>query len=91
MCDRSNELADEKVIPYPFIGILTGVPANDPEQYANLRAEALWGLRERFRTGDIDIDPDDEELAAQLVEVRMTKPTSRGQTLMESKHDYIRR
>jgi hypothetical protein len=41
----------------------TGV---DNERFINARAENYWTLRELFEAGDIDIDPDDDKLAAQL-------------------------
>jgi hypothetical protein len=38
----------------------------DKERFVNARAEDHWTLRERFEQGGIDLDPDDEKLAAQL-------------------------
>jgi hypothetical protein len=75
---------------YPVIDMQAGASADDPVRYANARAEWFWGLRERFQDGDIDIDPDDDELAAQLGSLRY-KHTSRGQMLIESKDDMKKR
>lgn len=70
----------------PVRGVSVSSKAIDPEHYANLRAEGFWGLRERFETGDIDIDPDDEDLAAQLANIKR-KPTSAGKEQIVSKKD----
>lgn len=82
--DRGVELKQ------PFLGINVGESAADKESYANLKAELYWGLRERFQAGDIDIDEDDEDLAAQLVELKYQR-TSRGQLKIESKEDLKKR
>lgn len=58
--------------------------------FINLRAQGWWELRERFQDNAIDIDPDDEELAAQLVDIRF-KHTSTGKLQIESKADMKRR
>jgi len=58
--------------------------------FINLRAEGFWSLRERFQEGTIDIDPDDDDLAAQLVDLRF-KRTSSGKIQVESKDDMRRR
>ncbi len=65
-------------------GLSVAVGARDKEQYANKRAELFWGLRERFEAGDIDLDPEDEELAADLSNIKY-KPNSRGQIQIELK------
>ena len=38
----------------------------DKERFVNRRAEDYWTLREIFEAGEVDIDPDDDLLAAQL-------------------------
>ncbi len=70
-------------------GINVGRRAKDHEGFANLRAEAAWFVRELFRNGDIDIDPLDEDLVAQLVEIRYKRQGSRIQ--IESKDEMKRR
>lgn len=91
MCDRAKEIAaDQKESrnTRQTAGVIEGVKVStaaiNSEDFVNLRAEGYWGLRERFQEGQIDLDPDDDDLAAQLVDVR-TKPSSTGRTQIESK------
>lgn len=65
---------------------------NIPEDigFVNLRAEACWKVRERFEKGLIDIDPKDDALAAQLVDIRY-KRTSTGKIKIESKDEMKKR
>lgn len=82
--DRGRELKGDTVE-----GVNVSEASSKPEKFANLRAELWWGLRERFDPklgGDIDIDPEDEELATQLSSVKW-KLNSRGQIVIESKDD----
>ena len=74
----------------PFVEASAGSRATDPERYANARAEWFWCLRERFESGDIDIDPADEELAHELATLRW-KPDSRGRVTIEAKDDMKKR
>ncbi len=71
-----------------IIEILPGKPASDSKHYANWRAQAWWNVREMFDpdNGTIDIDPDDDELAAQLSSL-LYKPDRLGRTLIWSKED----
>lgn len=71
-------------------GVQVGSAAHNPEQFINLRAEIFWGLRTRFQDGEIDIDPADEDLAAQLCDLRY-KTTSSGKIQIESKDEMRRR
>jgi len=75
---------------YPVIDMQAGAAAIDNEHYLNARAEWWWGLRERFEQGDIDIDPDDDDMAAQLGSIKY-KYTARGQVQIESKDDMKKR
>jgi hypothetical protein len=68
----------------PATEMQSGQAAADPERFLNARAEWWWGLRDRFETGDIDID--NEDLAGQLSNIKF-KFTSRGQIQIESKED----
>jgi hypothetical protein len=68
----------------PVAAASAGKKANDPEKYANQRSEWFWGLRCRFESKDIDIDPADEDLAAQLCAIRW-KPDSRGRVQLQKK------
>lgn len=82
--DRAKELG------LPVVEANAGARANDPERYVNARAEWFWGLRERFESGEIDIDAADEELAYELATIRW-KPDSRGRVQIESKDDMKKR
>lgn len=75
---------------HDVVDMQSGAAAIDNEHFANARAEWWWGLRQRFEQGDIDIDPDDDELAAQLGAIKY-KYTARGQVLIESKDDMRKR
>lgn len=73
----------------PAIEMRAGFSASDSERFANKRAEWWWGLRERFESGDIDIE-DDEELISQLSNIKY-KINSRGQIQVESKDEMRKR
>ncbi|MEU4224292.1 hypothetical protein AB0F17_08365 [Nonomuraea sp. NPDC026600] len=75
---------------HDVLDMQSGAGAIDREHYVNARAEWWWGLRERFEAGDIDLDPVDDELAAQLGTLKY-KFTARGQVLIESKDDMKKR
>lgn len=82
-----DRLAEQKK---PVVPIVSGARAADPEHFANWRAESWWAIRDRFESGDIDIDPNDHELLAELSSI-CYKRTSRGQILIESKDEAKRR
>jgi hypothetical protein len=86
-----------------FVGVNVGqapIPDPDPVKakvdeklgigFANLRAQLWWNLRTMFENENIDIDIDDEELAAELVEIRYFRNSS-GKIQVESKQDMISR
>ena len=75
---------------WPVIDMQSGAGSLDPDHFLNARAQWWWAVRKRFEAGDIDIDPADEELAAQLGSVKF-KYTSRGQIQIESKADMKKR
>jgi hypothetical protein len=74
----------------PAAGLKGGTAPIDKERFVNKRAEWFWTLRERFENGEIDIDPDDDRLAAQLGAIKW-KLTSRGQIQIESKDEMRKR
>jgi hypothetical protein len=74
----------------PIEGITVSNAAEEDEFYYNLRAELWWKVRELFEAGNIDLDPDDEDLAAELASVRY-KRNSRGQIQIETKDEAKRR
>jgi len=94
--DRGQEL--EK----PVLGINVGTaPYDDPELteeekkligpgFVNLRAQLWWNVRTLFEHNLVDLDPEDEQLAAELVEIRF-KRTSTGKIQVESKSDMMAR
>jgi hypothetical protein len=82
--DRLRELGE------PAAGLKGGTAPIDKERFVNKRAEWFWTLRERFENGEIDIDSDDDVLAAQLGSIKW-KLTSRGQIQIESKDDMRKR
>lgn len=69
------------------IGVDVRRKANDNEHFINLRAEGYWSLRERFNPenelrdplSSIDIDPDDDDLAAQLLSIKSKSSSGRIQ------------
>ena len=68
----------------PTIGIMVGGGALDKEMFINLRAQGFWGLRTLFQDGLIDIDPNDDDLAAQLLSIKY-KPTATGKIQISPK------
>jgi len=82
--DRLAEL-DLPVVPYNG-----GEAPIDKERFVNARAEDYWTLRERFEQGEIDIDLDDDKLAAQLGSIKWGID-SRGRIKIESKDDMRKR
>jgi CubicO group peptidase (beta-lactamase class C family) len=82
--DRLAEL-ELRVVPYNG-----GEAPRDKERFVNARAEDFWTLRERFEQGEIDIDPDDDKLAAQLGSIKWDID-SRGRIKIESKDDMRKR
>lgn len=75
---------------HPVLDMQAGAAATDPAIFKNARAEWYWCLRKLFEDGAIDIDPDDDELAAQLGAIRYSY-SSRGQLVIESKDDMRKR
>jgi hypothetical protein len=65
----------------PFIGINVGEGATEDdtasdERFANLKAELWWGVRGIFERGEVDIDPEDDDLAAELCSIRYERMSS---------------
>jgi hypothetical protein len=67
-----------------------GKTATEPDDFINARSEWYWHLRERFERGDIDIDPNDDQLAKQLGDIKW-KLTSKGQIAVETKDEMRKR
>lgn len=64
--------------------------ADKPDRFANRRAESYWTLREELREGRLDLDPDDDRLASQLLTIRW-QVNSSGKVQIESKDSMRRR
>lgn len=64
--------------------------ATNPKKFVNRRAEQYWALRELFHDGAIDLDAEDEELAAQLGSIKWTIDSA-GRIKIESKEDMKKR
>lgn len=62
----------------------------DPIRYKNKRAESYWELRQEFEEGDVDLDPADLDLAAELQSIKWMLD-SRGRIIIESKDDMRKR
>lgn len=87
--DRAKQMASDQQIKREtpqvainaskIIGVEVGRPSDEPEQYINLRAKGYWNLRQRFETGDIDLDPNDDVLAAQLCAITYKSNAGRVQ------------
>jgi phage terminase large subunit len=63
--------------------------SRNPERFLNLKAEWFWALRERFQAGQVR-GLSDERTVSQLAQIRY-KPNSRGQIVIESKEELLRR
>ncbi|MEU8334816.1 hypothetical protein [Micromonospora tulbaghiae] len=82
--DRLTELG------YGVLDMQAGAAASDRERFLNARSEWFWALRSRFEDGDIDLDPADDDVAAQLGAIKY-RFTSRGQIQIESKDEMRKR
>ena len=85
--DRGREQA------HPFVPINVAAKPTSTlaaERFVNLRAQFWWALRDRFQAGDIDLDEDDDDLAAQLCALKFFT-TSGGKIQIESKDDMRKR
>lgn len=82
-----DRLREQSLEAWPFNGANR---AHAPHKFINRRAEAYWHLREAFERGEVDIDPDDDQLAAQLLSIRWFT-NSKGLTQIESKDDMRKR
>lgn len=55
--------------------------------FSNLLSQLWWSVRTRFEQGTVDIDPNDEELAEELLTLRW-EPNSKGQTVVKYNDDF---
>lgn len=97
--DRASEMSKDQAIKREtpdrakraslIVGVDVREKAEDSEHFVNRRAELYWMVRDLFESGDIDIDPDDDELANQLVNLRMKR--SAGRVQIEDKDEMKKR
>lgn len=91
--DRAQEAVLNKEPDYQYaskiVGISVGRPAVKKDEFISLKAEGFWELRQRFEDGEIDIDPYDDDLAAQLIDIKW-RP-SLGRVAIESKEEMRKR
>lgn len=76
-CMRCKHEWDQRTLPRESCPKCGGTVTQ--KVYANLLSQLWWSLRERFEIGDIDLDPEDEDLAGELITLRW-EPNSKGQT-----------
>lgn len=75
---------------YGVIDMQSGGTPVDGARFGNSRAEWYWCLKDRFESGGIDIDPADEDLAAQLGTLKF-RYDSHGRIYIESKDEMRKR
>lgn len=75
----------------PVVPVNVALPAYDDRRFSNQRAELYWHFREGFERKEIDLDPLDEDAAAQLVSIKWALTRKKGQIYLESKDDMRRR
>ncbi len=74
----------------PAFGVNVARPPEERERFVNRRAELWWALRERFLDGEIALDPQAKDLAAELTGLRWSID-SRGRIAVEAKEAMRRR
>ncbi len=65
-------------------------PAHRPHRYDSRRSELWWEYRLAMERGEVDLDPQDEMLAAQLQQPKWW-PDSRGRIHVETKKEMAKR
>lgn len=83
-----DPLAAEGLKVRPFVA---GAAAQDPTRFVNATAEAWWALREAMEAGLIDLDPDDDKLAAQLQSRKWRMDPSQRRIMVERKEEMAKR
>lgn len=75
---------------YPVVDMQAGGAPIERDRFGNARAEWYWNLKDFFEANVIDLDPADEDLAAQLGVLRF-RHDSHGRIYIESKDDMRKR
>jgi phage terminase large subunit len=86
---RAARLEQGLPVDVEIQAINVGNAAWAKEKFYDRRSELYWGLRERFKTGDISI-PKDDILLSQLTALKYSY-TSRGQIRVEGKDELRKR
>jgi hypothetical protein len=76
----------------PFVGINVSEGATDDnvssdERFLNLKMEIYWSLRGLFERGMVDIDSEDEDLAAELMSIRYERLSSGKMKISDKRKD----
>lgn len=76
----------------PFIGVNVGEGAseddeNSDDRFLNLKAELWWNVRDLFERGLMDIDPADDDLAAELLSIRFERRSNGKIKIADKKKD----
>jgi hypothetical protein len=100
VADRVKEVAATEKLPFETFAVNVGESPSESEPdedgltpdklFVNLRAELYWNLRQRFERGTIALDPQDEDLAGELVELRYRRMSS-GKIQIETKDQALAR
>lgn len=77
--------AGVKAVPFTMASAV-----KDKRRFADRRSELWWLYREQMEAGDTDLDPDDLDLAAQLMQPRW-KLDARGRIKIETKDEMRKR
>jgi len=77
-------------LKYPVIPINFSQKPADPMHFRSIRDELYWYLREMFRSGEIEIPPNDD-LIAQLSAIKYKINARNGRIEIESKDDMRKR
>ena len=76
----------------PFIGINVGEGATEDdsasdERFLNLKMELWWNVRNLFERGLIDLDPNDDDLAAELCTIRYERRSNGKLKISDKRRD----
>ena len=78
-------------LQFPTVyGLNMSSKSTQPTEFVNVRAEIAWTVRQKFERGEIYIDHREEDLIAQLSNIKY-KITSDGRRQIESKDDIKQR
>lgn len=76
----------------PVVALNVGdTPADDDGRFMNLRAELYWKIREMAEAGTLDLDPEDDDLVAELSNIRYQHRKKDGAIQIEAKAEMKRR